>query len=229
MRAEQQDSKGRQTRPTRELTPLLAALLLIGGLVLVVLLGLLLQPAVRGAIALPIAYVWWLIGLVFRSVPGILWWAWLLIMVFIIASKSLKGRPDAPPAVLREPVIREGPATTWFHRINLGRHSEYFRWRLAHEFGRLALGLQAYREGSSVTRLGQHRAAGLSGPPEITAYLSAGLGTAPEEPLRGPASLVDAPSWLREKWRLRKQPAARRSPLALPPEEIIAFLERELE
>jgi hypothetical protein len=229
MRDERRPAEDSRPRPALELTPLPAALLLIGCLVLVVLLGLLLQPAVRGVIALPIAYAGWLIGLVLKSVPGVLWWAWLLIMVVIIASKSLKGRAEAPPTMPREPVIREGPATTWFHRINLSRHSEYFRWRLAHELGRLALGLSAYREGSSVTRAGQHRAAGLNGPPEITAYLSAGLGTAPEEPLRGPASLMDVPSWVRDRWRLRGQPAARRSPLALPPEEIIAFLERELE
>lgn len=210
------------------MTPRRTAVLLIIGLLLVGLLGIALQPAVRDAVALPIAYAGWLLGLVFNSVPGVIWWAWLLIIMVIVLTKSLRGRREPPASAAQDLPLREGPVSAWFRRIHLAGDSEYFRWRLAHELARLALGMDAYREGRSTTRIGKHHVA-LDGPPEIAAYLNAGLGSGPEEAAGPPASLVDVPAWLRDLWRNRRKPARRRSPLALPPERALAYLEEELE
>jgi hypothetical protein len=210
------------------MTPRRTAALLVAGLVLTLLLGLALQPAVRDAIALPIAYAGWLVGLVFNSIPGVIWWAWLLVVMLVILGRSVRGRRESSEPARIERPVREGPVSIWFRRVHLSRDSDYFRWRLAYDLGRLALGMDAYREGLSTTRVGRHHVE-LDGPPEIVAYLNAGLGSGPEEATGMPASLIDVPGWLRDLWRNRRKPARRRSPLALPPEHALAYLEKELE
>jgi len=194
-------------------------LLLFVGLALAILLGLALQGVARQAIVMPILYLAWIADLIFRSIPGWLWWAWFLIIVSVIALRSLRGRTRhaGPRRALRSPV--DGPARTWAIRVRTAEQGEYFRWRLAHDLAELALQYTAYRDHRGLAKYdrGEYIET-LNAPPDVLAYLQAGLKAPPWQPL-------DRMSRVTRFWR----PIKDDSPLALDPAKAVQFLEGQLE
>jgi len=194
-------------------------LLLLLGLALAIVLGLALQGVARQAIVMPILYLAWITELIFRSIPGWMWWAWFLIIVSVIALRSLRGRTRnaARPRALRSPV--DGPARTWAIRVHTAKQGEYFRWRLAHDLAELALQYTAYRDHRGLAKYdrGEYIET-LNAPPDVLAYLQAGLKAPPWQPL-------DRLSRVTRFWR----PIKDDSPLALNPAKAVQFLEGQLE
>ena len=194
-------------------------LLLFVGLALAILLGLALQGVARQAIVMPILYLAWITELIFRSIPGWMWWAWFLIIVSVIALRSLRGRTRnvGPRRALRPPV--DGPARTWAIRVRTAEQGEYFRWRLAHDLAELALQYTAYRDHRGLAKYdrGEYIET-LNAPPDVLAYLQAGLKAPPWQPL-------DRLSRVTRFWR----PIKDDSPLALNPAKAVQFLEGQLE
>jgi hypothetical protein len=199
--------------------------LLAIGLLAVIALAFVFRGMVAATIVQPVAEFLWLAGLLFNSVPGFVWWGWLLIVVLVIAGKSLRGRRSASGTSRQVRHYREGPIMTWARQLHLARDSEYFRWRLAHEVARLALSLAAYRSGSSVTPRDLEQIASLGPPPDAAAYMAAGLGSPPQDVSRLPTSITGIRSWFAEVRDVRTH----KTPLSAPPEDIIAFLEKELQ
>jgi len=194
-------------------------LLLILGLALAILLGLALQGIARQAIVMPILYLAWMAELIFRSIPGWLWWAWFLIIVAVIALRSLRVRTrDAGPRRALRPQV-DGPARTWAIRVHTARQGEYFRWRLAHDLAELALQYTAYRDHRGLAKYDRGEYIGtLNAPPDVLAYLQAGLKAPPWQP-------VDRLSRVTRFWR----PIKDDSPLALDPAKAVQFLEGQVE
>jgi hypothetical protein len=194
-------------------------LLLFVGLALAILLGLALQGVARQTIVIPILYIAWMAELIFRSIPGWLWWAWFLIIVSVIALRSLRGRSRnaGPRRALRPPI--NGPARTWAIRVHTAKQGEYFRWRLAHDLAELALQYTAYRDHRGLAKYdrGEYIET-LNAPPDVLAYLQAGLKAPPWQPL-------DRLSRVTRFWRPTKDD----SPLALDPAKAVQFLEGQLE
>jgi hypothetical protein len=194
-------------------------LLLILGLALAILLGLALQGIARQVIVMPILYLAWMAELIFRSIPGWLWWAWFLIIVAVIALRSLRVRTrDAGPRRALRPQV-DGPARTWAIRVHTARQGEYFRWRLAHDLAELALQYTAYRDHRGLAKYDRGEYIGtLNAPPDVQAYLQAGLKAPPWQPI-GRLSRVT------RFWR----PIKDDSPLALDPAKAVQFLEGQVE
>ena len=194
-------------------------LLLLLGLALAILLGLALQGVARQVIVLPILYLAWLAELIFRSIPGWLWWAWFLIIVAVIALRSLRGRARnaGPRRTQRLPV--DGPARAWAIRVHTAKQGEYFRWRLAHDLAELALQYTAYRDHRGLAKYdrGEYIQT-LNAPPDVLAYLQAGLKAPPWQPLNRLSRVT-------RFWR----PIKDDSPLALDPAKAVQFLEGKLE
>jgi hypothetical protein len=194
-------------------------LLLFLGLALAIVLGLALQGVARQAIVLPILYLAWLAELIFRSIPGWLWWVWFLIIVAVIALRSLRGRARnaGPRRTQRLPV--DGPARAWAIRVHTAKQGEYFRWRLAHDLAELALQYTAYRDHRGLAKYdrGEYIQT-LNAPPDVLAYLQAGLKAPPWQPLNRLSRVT-------RFWRPTKDD----SPLALDPAKAVQFLERQLE
>lgn len=61
----------------------------IGILVMAILLAFPLRDAVFRIIIIPLAYVIWILGLVYHSVNQIIWWAVALLLVLVVISRSL--------------------------------------------------------------------------------------------------------------------------------------------
>ena len=194
-------------------------LLLLLGLALAILLGLALRGVARQAIVLPILYLAWLAELIFRSIPGWLWWAWFLTIVAVIALRSLRGRARNAGLRRTQRLPVDGPARAWAIRVHTAKQGEYFRWRLAHDLAELALQYTAYRDHRGLAKYdrGEYIQT-LNVPPDVLAYLQAGLKAPPWQP-------ADRLARVTRFWR----PIKDDSPLALDPAKAVQFLEGQLE
>ncbi len=202
------------------------AVLLTLGLVLTLALGFALRDFAGAHVVRPALFVAWLAQLVVNSVPGWLWWAWFVSIAVVIAWRSLR-RPEREAAGPdRDASQVKGPVRLWADRLTLARHrGDYFRWYLARDLAEVSTALAdsltpgspAYHEREDALRLARPDAlAALNAPPEVAAYLRAGLAAPPARPIRRRA-------WLRRTGRPTP------TPLGLAPEATVAFLEKQLE
>lgn len=193
--------------------------LFAAGLLSAIALGLALQGLTRASIVMPLLYLAWLADLVFRSVPGWLWWGWFLIIALVIAGRSLRTRPRPEPIEREDRRLTAGAIRGWMARLESGDQGAYFRWRLARDLAEMALQFLAYRErGGLEPRERSQAIALLDAPADIVAYLQAGLAAPPWQP-------HDLRSRLARLWH----PIHRDSPLEVEPATIARFLEGQLE
>jgi hypothetical protein len=194
-------------------------LLLVAGLLLVGLLTLAFMATVGASLALPVAYLAWLAGLVFRSVPQWLWWAWFLLMAFVIAAKSFSTRDRGALQPPPNEIVSQGPVRAWTRRVYLATKGSYFRWRLAHDLAELCLSLQAYHDRRGLARYNRREyIEELAAPPQVQAYFRAGLAS---QPMENPTLFSRLTRW----WRSN----ASDLPVDLDPQIAVSYLEDQLE
>lgn len=181
--------------------------------VLIVLLALPLRDVVQRLVIVPVAYVIWLLGVVYQYTPQLIWWALAVVLVVKMVLDAFgPGRfpakrplPDARPP--------HGQVEALARSIIKTREGTYFKWMVANRLGRLADRMLAQREGRmSRPAFSPLSGAGWQPPLHVQKYLEAGL--------RG--SFSDYP---RSK-RFRILPD---SPLDLDVEQAVVFLESQLE
>ena len=188
-------------------------------LVLTIPLMLALNSVARDMIATPILYVLWLGRPALRSIPQPVIWALLLAMASRIALKALSadGKPTKPARAAQ--AIQSGRVAVWARWIRRSTYGSYSRWHLSHELANLMLGILDSRDRLPRAQFRQRLEAGeLDVPPEIRAYLLAGLQPISSGPPNIFARLVQ-----------RYRPRARTSPLDLSPESVVRLLEDQLE
>ena len=171
-----------------------------------------LRDAIGRYIVIPLTYFWWLLTLVYRTIPQFLTWSLLVAAVVLSALNILssevrfeiprvgKVRPTAGPV---EEMAR------WIHKTG---HGNYYKWLVANRIGRLARELLAQRDGHSTPRpAGPLMGRDWKPSPEVESYLEVGVN----------GSFADYPL---TRWR-KAQP----TPLDLDPNLALDFLESELE
>ena len=197
--------------------------LLVLGLVLAILLGLAIQGFTRATLITPLLYLAWTADLVFRSIPGWLWWGWFLVIALVIAGQSLRVRHKSLPSPRAGRLPAISPMRVWLNRISTSDQGDYFRWRLAHEMAELSLRLLAARDRHDLTQgdrpeYGSEYIQTLNAPPEVQAYLLSGL---------------QMPQWHTRnrfiKLLRRAHPDEGNSPLELDLRKTVEFLEGQLE
>ncbi len=190
------------------------------GIALALALGLALQGIARNTVVMPLLYIAWMLQLVFNSIPGWLWWAWFLIIAMVMAIRSLKGRSErtAGPSAGRLPA--QGPVRGWAVALRAAAQGgSYFQWHLAHDLAELALQFTAYQDHRGAEQLERvEYLESLKAPPDVFAYLSAGLQPPPWQPVK----VADRITRL---WRQTRE----HTPLDLNPQQAIAFLEGQTE
>lgn len=152
------------------------ALILAGILALSALLAFPLRNATYQMVIVPLAYILWLAGLFYHSLPQFLWWIIIVLLILFMFVKSIlpemefSKRRDQPPTPPRGEVEQ---LATWMTKSETG---PYNRWLVANRLGKLAFQILVQRE------TGKQRSvfAPLTGPgwnatPELTKYLQAGL------------------------------------------------------
>jgi hypothetical protein len=166
---------------------LIAVWLVLGGLMAFFMRGF-----VREAIVDPIVYFVWVTRLYVESVHQAIPWVAFLVIGFAIALRGVLG---SNPFTLRgRDVAREQPGrlqilARWIRMAGQGR---YFKWRLAHHLGTLSLDAlsQSGRLSRAEVRY-QLESGRLDVPPEITAFLLAGLGKESQDRHTGSALDLD--------------------------------------
>ena len=113
-------------------------LAMVGILGIAVLLAFPLRDAVYRMIIVPLAYVFWVLELVYHSVHQALWWTVALLFVLVVLSRSL-----LPQFKVRErirlktkPVVGQVESLAdWIAKTERGT---YFKWLIANRLGKIA-------------------------------------------------------------------------------------------
>jgi hypothetical protein len=164
-------------------------------LLLTVLLAFLLQGVARDWVALPLARALQLGNLLLGAVPQIIFWALMLAIGLSVAARSLMEHRTRSQNVERARAAYRGQVWTLLRWVQCEPESAYFRQRLAHRLTKLATELQAYRQKRAPGRF-DRRLDDLDAPPEVRAYLQAGMTLSP---FGGLSPISRLARWLRRQ------------------------------
>ena len=188
--------------------------LTLGGvLVIALILAFPLQDVIRKTVIVPLAYLWWVLGVLYHSIPQVVVWILLIVIIALMLTGSfVEGRKRKPP---EEPRIKPSSGQVEGLAVNLVkmRKGTYYKWQVANRLGRLARDFLIQRG----ERAGTRDLSPLSGhawqpSAPIDAYLDTGL--------RG--SFADYPNRF---WRFRPPEP---TPLDIDVVEVVEFLEAQI-
>lgn len=187
---------------------------MIGILVMAILLALPLRDAVFRMVVIPLAYIIWVLGLVYRSVNQAIWWVVAMVLVLAVISRSLMPRLKVAERVRlkTKPVVGQVESLAgWMKKTERG---VYFKWLIANRLGKIANQILANRS------TGKKRSFfdPLTGPdwtpdPQVQSYLESGLH----------GSFADFP----QKHRLFSTPEP--TPLDHDLKDVVQYLESQVE
>jgi hypothetical protein len=163
-----------------------------------------LRDVVYSLIMVPLAYLFWVVGLIYSLIPQILVWILLLIGLAVLVLYNFAPEGRVGRRRQQKPRRARGQVETlavWFARTNKGN---YFKWQIANRLGLIARGLR----GTSAWQ-GRY----LSSSAEVEKYLDAGLTT----------SFVDYPA--PKKRYQQSAPTV----LDLEPKDAVSYLESQME
>lgn len=122
------------------------ALAMLGIVVIAALLAFPLRYVIYDAVVVPIAYVLWVLRLIYHSVHESVWWIVILLLALVILFRSLLPgiKPAAKQVVKTKPTVGqvEGLAA-W---VKQSRRGIYFKWLIANRLGRIAYQILVQRE-----------------------------------------------------------------------------------
>ena len=188
--------------------------LTFGGIVFIALiLAFPLQDVIRKTVIVPLAYVWWALGVLYQSFPQVVIWILLVIWITFMLFGSLASERKRVPRDDRKPKPARGRVEELSEGLVKMPRGTYYKWQVANRLGRLARDFLVLRGDRADTR--DHRP--LTGrdwyPPEpIDAYLDTGL--------RG--SFADFPN---QGWSFKRPEP---TPLDVDVEEVVKFLETQI-
>jgi hypothetical protein len=189
-------------------------LLILAGLVVVVFLAFFLQDTIQRIVVTPLAYLWWLLKLVFTAISQLLWWILLLAILIVIVIASLvswisignKSEEPAKPAQGNLEIL-----AGWITKAMKGN---YYKWRIANRLAKLWGEISGHVENRSrLTHSEGSNSIDRQPPEAVQRYLKAGMGE----------SFVDYP--LPSLPFMRKQV----TPFDLDVNEVVEFLESLME
>jgi hypothetical protein len=175
-----------------------------------------LKDFVRDSLLAPLLELLWLLRLEFESLPQSYLWIILIVIGLLLAAGSLLTSAAPRRRGLPPGWDRGGPVAVTARWLDLAAHGSYYKWRIARRLSELAVDALAQREHLTPEQVKQRLEEGeLNVPPEIRAYVQAGLSSDLLSQLERPSSGF----WSR----------AASAPLDLSPEIIVRFLEAEAE
>lgn len=167
---------------------------------------------VRELILLPISYLIWIGGLLYRSFDQRALWTSLIIIIVLISWASLKLKRSADKPENKNLDLFLNRIEIWSKRLKDVHRGTYMQWRLAQHLSGLVLDSLAYRAGLTREQIDQKILSGtLNIPDDIQAYLLAARGFEVADSMSGRKFFSSVPR-----------------PLDLPPERIAEFIENYL-
>ena len=188
------------------------------GIPLTVGLTLAVRRFVRDVLAMPIAEMLWFVEIAFNSIPQIIIWMGLLLIVIVIALQSLSRTRRRVSGKPQSSTPRLGRVAMWADRIDMLLKGNYSRYRFGYYIGRLILDVLSHEEQVSYRdveiMLEQET---LTLPPLVEEYLMSRLKPA----LATRPSLIER---IKQFFGLEQFPS---SSLNREIESVVAFLEAE--
>ena len=121
-------------------------LIILGVMIIAALMAFPLRPTIYQAVVIPLAFIFWEIGLLYRSLSQIIWW-WLIVavVIFMLTLSLLPNfqpsRKDDSKAKTKRGQIED--LAVWLGRAKSGI---YFKWLIANRLGKLAYQILLHRE-----------------------------------------------------------------------------------
>ena len=167
---------------------------------------------VRELILVPVSYLIWIGGLLYRSFDQRALWTSLIIIIVIVSWASLKLKRSASLPDSRNPDILPHRIEIWSKRLKDVHRGTYMKWRLSQHMSNLVLDSIAYRAGFTRDQIDKNILKGsLELPEDIQAYLLAARGFEVADSMSGRNIYSSVPK-----------------PMDLPPERIAEFIENYL-
>lgn len=151
-------------------------LAMTGVIVIAALLAFPLRGVVNQLILVPLAYLLWLLKLLYLSMNQALWWGAAVFVVLVILGQSLL--PELKPVKKLMPMARHehGNVETLALALEKSQKGTYFKWLIANRLGRLAYAILLQREhGKPRSVFAPLTSEGWEAAPEVQQYLEKGL------------------------------------------------------
>lgn len=152
-------------------------------LLLTLLLALAFIDLARDVVLLELARAYWEVRTLFESVPQVAVWGLLLLILSVMAARSLYRKKRPPRKKEVEEGTTAGRVLVLTRRIQQTSKGNYFRWSLARYLGDLACEIMAHQERATPEQLKRRLRAGRLDLPtqsaEIRAYLEFGRAPLP--------------------------------------------------
>jgi hypothetical protein len=190
----------------------IAVILLIAAVLTFFLRGLMRENVVE-----PLIYLFWVGQLILWSTPQFALWAIFVFVALLVALRSLIK--EKPPQAETSPAVntRNRRIGNWVESIQRTEEDSYYQWQLALQLQKLTVQTLALDERAEPKEIRMRLSQGTltDMPPEIMAYLQAGLTSF--------SHFVEEKS--RFGFKLKKQA----SPLDIDPAQVIEYLEDKIE
>jgi hypothetical protein len=193
--------------------------LVLAVLVLAIPLGLILRDFAQDVLLVELLRVAWGLRILLESLPQLPIWLLFLFLSLLIAVRSLLGHPQPGPPQLDEAGRKGGGISRLARRIRRGADSGYYKWHLARHLRTMVLEALSYEHQLTPEEVGLRLDSGeLDAPPEVLAYLHAGL----------TPDYSRSPSFL---WKLGHRLASRLQITTIDPDllRVVEFLEDRFE
>jgi len=151
-------------------------LAVLGVIVIAALLAFPLREIVNQVILVPVAYLLWLLNLVYLSMDQSIWWFAAVFIVLVILGQSLL--PEIKPSRKLIPFAKHeyGKVETLAIALRKSDKGIYFKWLIANRLGRLAYQILLQREhGKPRSVFAPLTSEGWEASPEVQRYLEKGL------------------------------------------------------
>lgn len=187
----------------------------VGVIVIAALLAFPLRGVVNQIVLVPIAYLLWLLKLLYLSMNQAVWWVAAVLVVLVIIGQSLL--PEFVPVKKLIPFARHerGNVETLALTLQKSKKGTYFKWLIANRLGRLAYRILLQREhGKPRSVFAPLEGEGWEASSEVQGYLEKGLH----------GSFADFPN---NRWGSFAPPE--KTPLDHDAAEVMDFLESKVE
>ena len=188
---------------------------ILGVIVIAALLAFPLRAIVNQLVMVPVAYLLFLLKLLYVSLDQSVWWIAAVFIVLLILGQSLL--PDLKPVKKLIPFAKHerGKVETLVLALDRSQKGTYFKWLIANHLGRLAYEILLQREhGKPRSVFAPLTSEGWEAAPEVQEYLERGLH----------GSFADFPN---SRWGSFSPPE--KTPLDHDVAEVMDFLESKVE
>ena len=151
-------------------------LAVLGILLIAMVLAFPLREAIYQLVVIPIAYILWLLKLLYLSLSQAIWWILVMLIVVLIAGRNLlPGIRLGRTSIVYQKVAR-GSVEAFAAVLKKRDRGNYSKWLVANRLGKLAFQILLLREhGKPRSVFEPLTAAGWDATPEIQEYLEKGL------------------------------------------------------